>query len=29
VVKPGSIMPNLNLTRTEIDALTAYLQSLK
>ena len=28
-VKPGSIMPNLNLTRTEIDALTAYLQSLK
>jgi cytochrome c oxidase subunit 2 len=27
--KPGSIMPNLNLTRTEIDALTAYLQSLK
>jgi cytochrome c oxidase subunit 2 len=28
-VKPGSIMPNLNLTTTEIDALTAYLQSLK
>jgi cytochrome c oxidase subunit 2 len=28
-VKPGSIMPNLNLTKTEIDALTAYLQSLK
>jgi cytochrome c oxidase subunit II len=28
-VKPGSIMPNLNLTRTEIDALTAYLLSLK
>jgi cytochrome c oxidase subunit 2 len=28
-LKPGSIMPNLNLTRTEIDALTAYLQSLK
>ena len=28
-VKPGSVMPNLNLTTTEIDALTAYLQSLK
>jgi cytochrome c oxidase subunit 2 len=28
-LKPGSIMPNLNLTKTEIDALTAYLQSLK
>ena len=28
-VKPGSIMPNLNLSKTEIDALTAYLQSLK
>jgi len=28
-VKPGSIMPNLNLTKTEIDALVAYLQSLK
>jgi cytochrome c oxidase subunit 2 len=28
-VKPGSIMPNVNLTKTEIDALTAYLQSLK
>jgi cytochrome c oxidase subunit 2 len=28
-VKPGSLMPNLNLTKTEIDALTAYLQSLK
>jgi cytochrome c oxidase subunit 2 len=28
-VKPGSVMPNLNLTKTEIDALTAYLQSLK
>ncbi|CAG0935044.1 cytochrome c oxidase subunit II [Thermoflexales bacterium] len=28
-VKPGSIMPQLNLTRTEIEALTAYLQSLK
>ncbi len=29
LVKPGSIMPNLNLTATEIDALVAYLQSLK
>ncbi len=29
LVKPGSIMPNLNLTTTEIDALVAYLQSLK
>ena len=28
-MKPGAIMPNLNLTKTEIDALTAYLQSLK
>jgi cytochrome c oxidase subunit 2 len=28
-VKPGSIMPNLNLSKTEIDALTAYLESLK
>jgi len=28
-VKPGSIMPNLNLTNTEIDALVAYLQTLK
>jgi cytochrome c oxidase subunit 2 len=28
-VKPGSIMPNLNLTKTEVDALTAYIQSLK
>jgi cytochrome c oxidase subunit 2 len=28
-VKPGSIMPNLNLSKSEIDALTAYLQSLK
>lgn len=28
-VKPGSVMPNLNLTRTEVEALTAYLQSLK
>jgi cytochrome c oxidase subunit 2 len=28
-VKPGSVMPNLNLTKTEIDALVAYLQSLK
>jgi cytochrome c oxidase subunit 2 len=28
-VKPGSIMPNLNLTKAEVEALTAYLQSLK
>jgi cytochrome c oxidase subunit II len=28
-VKSGALMPNLNLTKTEIDALTAYLQSLK
>ncbi|HTP11411.1 MAG TPA: cytochrome c oxidase subunit II [Anaerolineae bacterium] len=28
-LKPGSMMPNLNLTTTEIDALVAYLQSLK
>ena len=28
-VKPGSVMPNLNLGTQEIDALTAYLQSLK
>lgn len=28
-VKPGTLMPNLNLTDTEIDALTAYLLSLK
>ena len=28
-VKPGSIMPNLNLSDADIDALTAYLMSLK
>lgn len=28
-IKPGSIMPNLNLSQSDIDALTAYLQSLK
>lgn len=28
-LKPGSLMPNLNLTDSEIDALTAYLLSLK
>jgi cytochrome c oxidase subunit II len=28
-VKPGSIMPNLHLTPQEIDALVAYLQSLR
>jgi cytochrome c oxidase subunit 2 len=28
-VKPGSIMPNLHLTDQELDALVAYLQSLK
>ncbi len=28
-LKPGSVMPNLNLGNQEIDALTAYLQSLK
>ena len=28
-MKPGSIMPKLNLTNTEIDSLTAYLLSLK
>lgn len=28
-VKPGSLMPNLNLTPDQIDALVAYLQSLK
>jgi cytochrome c oxidase subunit 2 len=27
-IKPGSFMPNLNLTADEIDALVAYLQSL-
>ena len=28
-VKPGSVMPNLNLSTDDIAALTAYLQSLK
>lgn len=28
-VKPDSVMPNLNLSKSDIDALTAYLQSLK
>ncbi|HLF26855.1 MAG TPA: cytochrome c oxidase subunit II [Anaerolineae bacterium] len=28
-VKPGSLMPNLNLSRQDIDALVAYLESLK
>jgi cytochrome c oxidase subunit 2 len=28
-VKPGSIMPNLNLNEQELDVLVAYLQSLK
>jgi cytochrome c oxidase subunit 2 len=28
-VKPSSVMPNLNLTKTEVEALAAYLQSLK
>jgi cytochrome c oxidase subunit 2 len=28
-VKPGSLMPNLNLPQTDIDALVAYLQTLK
>jgi cytochrome c oxidase subunit 2 len=28
-VKPGALMPGLNLTKIEIDALVAYLQSLK
>ncbi len=28
-VKPGSLMPNLNLSRPDIDALVAYLQTLK
>ena len=28
-VKPGSVMPNLNLSKQEVDALTAYLESLK
>lgn len=29
LVKSGSVMPNLNLSRQEIEALAAYLQSLK
>jgi len=28
-IKPGSIMPNLNLPQADIDALVAYLQTLK
>jgi cytochrome c oxidase subunit 2 len=28
-VKPGSIMPNLNLNDHELDVLVAYLESLK
>jgi cytochrome c oxidase subunit 2 len=28
-IKPGSIMPNLNLTDQELTVLAAYLQSLK
>jgi cytochrome c oxidase subunit II len=28
-VKPDSVMPNLNLSKSDVDALTAYLQSLK
>jgi cytochrome c oxidase subunit 2 len=28
-VKPGSVMPNLNLNDRELDVLVAYLQSLK
>jgi len=28
-LKPGSLMPNLNLSATDIDALVAYLQSLQ
>jgi cytochrome c oxidase subunit 2 len=28
-VKPDSVMPNLNLSKSDIDALTAYLLSLK
>jgi cytochrome c oxidase subunit 2 len=28
-VKPGSIMPNLNLSDHELDVLVAYLSSLK
>ncbi len=28
-VKPDAVMPNLNLSQADIDALTAYLQTLK
>jgi len=28
-VKPGSIMPNLNLPDDQVTALVAYLESLK
>ena len=28
-VKPGTIMPNLNLSEADIDAISAYLESLK
>jgi cytochrome c oxidase subunit II len=28
-IKPDSVMPNLNLSQSDIDALTAYLQTLK
>ena len=28
-IKPDAVMPNLNLAPSDIDALTAYLQTLK
>ena len=28
-IKPDAVMPNLNLTNADVDALTAYLQTLK
>jgi len=28
-MKPGSIMPNLHVSETDLTALIAYLQSLK
>ncbi|MDQ2806700.1 MAG: c-type cytochrome, partial [Chloroflexota bacterium] len=28
-IKPGSLMPNSRLSSAELDALTAYLESLK
>ena len=28
-VKPGTVMPNLNLSQSEIDSLVAFLQTLK